>query len=96
MVKTKVYNEEIKPEYPFSLNFLETLKFIKETRQKWADYDVSQVYFNRSEFNEKYHAVVNQRIEQVPNVAAFPISKADPAALTAEVSMPAIKAVSFK
>lgn len=51
MVKTKVYNEEIKPDYPFSLNFLETLKFIKETRQKWIDYDLTQVYFNRNEFN---------------------------------------------
>lgn len=51
MVKTKVYNKEIKPDYPFSLNFLDTLKFIKEARQKWADYNIYQVYFNRNEFN---------------------------------------------
>jgi hypothetical protein len=35
MLKTKVYNNEIKPEYPFSVNFLETGRYIKETRQRY-------------------------------------------------------------
>jgi hypothetical protein len=29
MLKSKVYNNEIKPEYPFSLNFLEALRYIR-------------------------------------------------------------------
>jgi hypothetical protein len=64
MLKTKVYNNEIKPEYPFSLNFLETARYIKETRQKYPEYEIAKVYLNRNEFNEVYKAALSQKVEQ--------------------------------
>jgi hypothetical protein len=44
MIQSKVINNEVEPLYPFSLNFAETLKYIKETRNKNIMYKIDKIY----------------------------------------------------